>query len=424
MIKALVRFFNADGLLKDSSVLFVGMAIAQVINLLFQMYMGRRLLPGEFALLVSLLGLLNVLTFPLGVFSSAITRYSSLLIKSDRAGDIPRLLFFWGKRLVVVGLVFSLLCFSAPGPIALFLHLDRVAPVYIFGFILTGLFCRPVVNGALLGLQRFDIWCWGTVIGALVRLIVGAYLVAAISPFAGWGLLGHGLGFYATFFFAAAFLVVALKGAATTGEPLPAMNHYLAGSFVIMFGYSILMTGDVILVKHLMPDVAGDFAFAATLGHLVLFAPQSLVGAMFPKVVADGNETSKQRMLLLKTLLASFIFAVASAVVFSVFARILPRLLFEIPEPSDELVRWLRQVSWAMVPVALLSSIMRYALAQHRLAAGSMIPLSTIGFIGCAFGWAETPDGLLGLLSLFSSVALLLTGGLLLWKPKGAVVVE
>lgn len=424
MIKPLVRFFNTDGLLKDSSVLFAGMAAAHVINLLFQMYMGRKLEAEEFALLVSLLGLLNVLTFPLGVFSTAITRYSSLLIKSGRSGDIPRLLFFWGKRLVLVGLACSLFCFLMPGPIASFLHLERLAPVYIFGIILTGLFCRPVVNGALLGLQRFDIWCWGTVAGAVVRLFVGAYLVAAISPFAGWGLLGHGLGFYATFFFGAAFLAVSLRGGPATGEPLPAMNHYLAGSFVIMFGYSILMTGDVVLVKHLYPEAASDFSYAATLGRLVLFVPQSLVGAMFPKVVADGQETAKQRMLLLKTLLASFICAVASAVVFTILARVLPRLLFNISEPSEELVRWLRLLSWAMIPVALLSSIMRYALAQHRLAVAAAIPLSSIGFVGCAFIWAETPDELLTLLALFSSVALLLTGGAFFWKPKVEAVAE
>lgn len=418
MIKPMVRFFNTEGLLKDSSVLFAGMAIAHIINLFFQMYMGRRLQAVEFALLVSMLGLLNVLTFPLGVFSTAITRYSSLLIQSDRAGDIPRLLMFWGKRLVLVGLACSLFCFLMPGPIASFLHLERLAPVYIFGIILTGLFCRPVVNGALLGLQRFDVWCWGTVLGALVRLCVGAYLVVAISPFAGWGLLGHGLGFYATFFFGAVILAVSLKGGSKTAAPLPAMNHYLAGSFIIMFGYSILMTGDVVLIKHLMPDSAGDFAYAATLGRLVLFVPQSLVGAMFPKVVADGPETSKQRSLLLKTLLASLICAMASALVFTALARVFPRLLFGITEPSEELVRWLRQLSWVMVPVALLSSIMRYALAQHRLAMASSIPLSALGFVGCAYVWAETPDGLLAFLGLFSSAALLLSGGLLLWKPK------
>ena len=423
MIKPLVRFFNTDGLLKDSSVLFAGMAVAHVFNLLFQMFMGRRLQPDEFALLISLLGLFNVLAFPLGVFSTAISRYTRLLIKADRSGDVPRLVLYWGWRLAAVGSLCSLVCFLFPKPIASFLHLERTAPVYIFGIILTGLFCRPVVNGALLGVQRFDGWCWGAVLGAVVRLLVGAFLVVAISPFAGWGLLGHGLGFYATVLYGVAALAFFLKGSTPTREPLPAMRQYLAGSFIIMLGYSIIMTGDVVLVKHLFPESAGDFAYAATLGHLVLFVPQSLVGAMFPKVVAQGQGTLQQRRLLARTLLASFACSVATATVFTLFARLLPQLLFNIAEPSDELVRWFRLVSWAMVPVALLSSVMRYALAQHRFAIASIIPLAALGYIGAAFMFAQTPDAILGSLGALSVVSLLVVGVSMLWKPggKGAV---
>ncbi|MEN8141966.1 MAG: hypothetical protein ABFQ82_00030 [Thermodesulfobacteriota bacterium] len=418
MIKPLVRFFNTDGLLKDSLMLFLGMSLAHVINLLFQMFMGRRLAAEEFALLISLLGVLNVLTFPLGVFSTAISRYSSLLIKNGRAGDVSRLIRHWGGRLAVAGLICSLICFLLAGPIAGFLHLDRVAPVYIFGVIITGLFCRPVMNGALLGGQRFGAWGWGMVLGALVRLLVGAFLVVSISPFAGWGLLGHGLGFYATIFFGITILLFALKGSSPTQEALPAMKQYLAGSFVIMLGYSILMTGDVIVVKHLFPEAAGDFAYAATLGRLVLFVPQALVGAMFPKVVSDGQETSRQRALLAKTLLASFAAASVTACVFSLFARFLPRILFAIPVPSDELVCWLRGLSWAMVPVALLSSVMRYALAQHRFVVAAVIPLTALGYIVSCFVWAKGPDGILISLGLFSFCSLLAAGIPVLMRPS------
>ena len=419
MIKPLLRFFNTDGLLKDSSVLFAGMAMAHVINLLFLMFMGRRLQAEEFALLASLMGVLNVLTFPLGVFSTAISRYSSLLIKAGRSGDIPRLVLYWGWRLTVVGVVCSSVCFIFPDVIAGFLHLDRTAPVYIFGIILTGLFLRPVVNGALLGLQRFDGWCWGMVIGALVRLLIGAVLVVGISPFAGWGLLGHGLGFYATILYGAVIVVFCLKGSSPTNIPLPAMKQYLTGSFFIMFGYSIFMTGDVVMVKNLFPESAGDFAYAATLARLVLFVPQSLVGAMFPKVVADGRGSAAQRKLLTRTLLASLASSVATAVAFTLFARILPRFLFSIEDPSDELVRWLRMLSWMMVPVALLSSVMRYVLAQHRFAVASIIPVTALVYIGSAFTVVRSPDVMLIWLGVLSVVSLLVLGISIYARPQG-----
>lgn len=413
MIKSLVRFFKTDDLLKDSSILFIGMAIAHVFNLLFQMFMGRRLRPDEYALLISLLGVFTVLSVPLGVISSAISRYASLLLSKQRAGDLIRLGLFWGRGLALIGLALSMMCFLFPIRIASFFHLERAAPVYIFGLILTGVFCTPVVNGTVLGMQRYSVLSAGLVLGAAIRLMVGILLVTYVSPFAGWGLLGHGLGFYATMLLAGLFIAGSLRGASTTREPLPSMRQYLFYSFFIMLGYSVMMTGDVVLVKHLLPESAGDFAYAATLGRLVLFVPQALEGSMFPKVVAERQGTSRQHQLLLKTLAGALSATVATALTFTLCARWLPHLVFNIAEPSVELIRWFRLLSWVMVPVALLSIVTRYALAQHRLKVAAVVPLAAAAYVGTSFTLSKSPDRILACLALCSSVALLVLGGVM-----------
>ena len=414
MIKSLVSFFNVDGLLKDSSILFVGMAVAQVFNLIFQMFMGRTLQPEEFALLISLLGLFNMLSFPLGVFSAAITRFSSLLITEGRSGDVRRLVLRWGGRMFLAGLVLSGACVLFSSSIAGFLHLQRVAPVYVFSASSIAVFCTPVVTGALLGTQRFKTWCVGISVGAMVRVGLGVVLVSFISPFAGWGLLAHGLGLYAMILCGGMVLALGLKGSVSSGKPLPRMQDYLWGSFLIMLGYAVLMTGDVVLVKHLLPESAGDFAYAAILARLVLFLPQSLVGSMFPKVVAGKQGTARQLRLFRRTLLAALLGASATALAFTVLARLLPHLLFGIDEPSDELVRWLRTLSWIMVPVALLSVMMRYALAQHRFFAAAVIPIAALCYIVGAFGFSKSPDSILLILGCVSLGALLVMASALL----------
>ncbi|QBG47500.1 hypothetical protein EGM51_08895 [Verrucomicrobia bacterium S94] len=196
-----------------------------------------------------------------------------------------------------------------------------------------------------------------------------------------------------------------MKKQVPTEEPLPSIRQYLFGSFFIMLGYSVLMTGDVVMVKNLFPECAGDFAYAATLARLILFIPQSLVGAMFPKVVAEGRGSAKQQKLLKKTLLASLVSSSATALLFTVLARWLPQVLFGIEVPSVDLVRWLRVLSWVMVPVALLSSVMRYALAQYRFTIASVIPVAALGYVIVSFAFLKSPDALLvslGFLSLLS----------------------
>ena len=195
MIKTLFSFFNADGLLKDSSVLLIGMICVQFFNVFFQMVMGRCLHPEEYAMLISLLGVLNILSIPLGVVSSSINRYSSLLIQQGRVGDVRRLVLRWAIRLLVVGVFISLGCYFFSHTLATFFHLDRTAPILIFGFIVVGLFCRPVFDGALMGIQCFGGYSVSSALGSGIRLMSGGLLVVCVSAYSGWGLLGHGLDF-------------------------------------------------------------------------------------------------------------------------------------------------------------------------------------------------------------------------------------
>jgi len=414
MIRWLVRFFNTDGLLKDSSIFFVGLSLAQAINLGFQMMMGRLLSASEFALLVSLISLFSLLTFPLGVVSTAINRYTRLLVLQEREGDAHQLLSRWFFRLLSLALICSAVVFLFASKVAGFLHLNRMAPVYIFALILPGVFCSPVSNGALLGLQRFKTWSAGVVLGSLVRLLFGVLLVAFVSPFAGWGLLGHGCGFYAMLSLGLTSIFFYLRGLSSSSQPLPSLDKYLFSSFFIMLGFAVLMSGDMILIKHLMPEEAGTFSYASILGHLVLFLPQSLVSSMFPKVVADGSVSREKRNLLFKTLLAVFLSASATALFLSLTAQILPCWIFGIKHPNPLLAVWLRELSWAMVPVALLSVIMRYALAQHRLRAAFLIPSSALIYLAVSLIYSRSPDHLLlallvaTLLAVFGLIFLIL----------------
>jgi hypothetical protein len=227
------------------------------------------------------------------------------------------------------------------------------------------LFCRPVIDGVLMGMQCFGCCSFNNLLGWGTRLLVGAVLVIFISPFAGWGLLGHGLGFYVALLSGIIFLFSRLKGIPVTQLPLPEIQGYLWWSFFILLGYSILMMGDVVLVKHLYPESAGDFSYAATLGRLVIFVPQAFVTAMFPKVVTDKIGTPEQLKLYFKTLLITLITTVFSALVFTFMVRVLLKIIYGISDPSEDLLLWSRLLAWIMIPVALLGVSVRFALAQQ-----------------------------------------------------------
>ncbi|MFC1467903.1 hypothetical protein ACFLQY_04360 [Verrucomicrobiota bacterium] len=423
MIKALFRFFNPGDLLKDSSVLLIGMGCVHISNLLFQMVMGRCLPEDEYAKLISLLGMLSILTIPLGVVSSTINRYSSLLILQGHQGDVAKLVRIWSVRMLVSGLFVALIFVSFSRHIAVFLHLDERAPVWLFAAIVVGLFCRPVFDGALMGMQRFKCYSVASVLGWGTRLVAGSLLVLFVSTYSGWGLLAHGLGFYVAVLVGAVSLMLFFRKHEVSCKALPRVHTYMAGSFSVLLGFSVLMTADVVLVKHLFDQDSAVFSYAANIGRLVIFVPQAFIAAMFPKVVAERSVSRSQLQIFGKTLVATLLMTVCSAVLFMFMARLGVFILYGISEPCAALLLWSRLLAFVMVPVALLSVICRFLLAQNRFKFALVVPCAALVYVVSVLLWANGPFMTLVFLGIISVVTLL-TMGVMLWLHRAEFNVE
>jgi len=79
-----LNFFKNDKFTKDSIILFFGLFIAHLLTFLFQVVMGRTLISEEYAILITLLGILNIFVIPIGVVATTVNRFSSLLIQQNR----------------------------------------------------------------------------------------------------------------------------------------------------------------------------------------------------------------------------------------------------------------------------------------------------------------------------------------------------
>ncbi len=400
-----LNIFKNDEFSKDSLVLFIGLFIAHLLTFLFQVIMGRTLIADEYAILIALLGILNIFVIPIGVVATTVNRFSSLLIQQNRRGDIKRLFYYWIKRMVILGIFLSLLLCFFSEPISNFFHLDRQSPIYIFSIIMIGLFCRPIVDGVLMGMQCFLHWSAVNILGWAIRLIIGAYLVIYISSFAGWGLLGHGIGFYAAIIIGIGLIFKKLYNQPKTDLPLPNMHNYVLATFFILLGYSLILSADVILVKHLFPSSAGDFSYAAVLARMIFFVSQPFSIAMFPKVVSEKKETSVHFRLYLKTLLIIFGITVLTAIIFVFFSSFFFNIIYGISEPSVELIRWSHALAWCMIPISLLNASIYYNLALNNFRINFIVVVLSILYVVMAFMSKTGVDALLIILFIVSVIS-------------------
>lgn len=388
-------------LVKDSAVLTVGVLIANAFNLLFQVIMGRLFSADEFGVLSALLGVFNMLLLPLGVVALAITHSVSELDGAGRRGDISRILKSWTLRLGLVGLLLNGLIWLNPTVVADWFQLNRLAPVYVFGFVLFGTLIRPVFFASLRGIELFYAWSGGNLVQSVVRLLGGLVFVISVGAYAGWGLLGHGLGVFVGLAFACLALRKKLKGEVASGLPLPMMGSYMAQSIGVMSGLSLFLVGDVVLVRRYFPDVSGLYAYASILGHLILIVPQSICGALFPKVV---KAAAAERIILYRNAARSTLgAAVLLCAGVCVFGRLLLWLLFGGDAISEESVRWLRLIALSLIPISLLQYTIQFSLAVKQFDWLWLVLVASVGLIVLLeMEVIISPDGLIILLAVMA----------------------
>ncbi|HNX52449.1 MAG TPA: hypothetical protein PKI68_01750 [Pontiellaceae bacterium] len=375
-IRARLATLLADDLLKHTAILFAGMMAVHVCNLVYQMAVSRALPKEEYALLAAFLGVLAIIGYPLSTLTTGISYYSSLLQQDGRPGDVKRLLRKW---LLLTGIPASLLGVSVVlfnGPVAGFMNLSRFAPVIIAGAVFPAMFWLPVLTGAAQGLQLFGWYSSANIVGAVFRLLLGAGFVLFLHPACGWAMLGHGSGIYVSVAVLLVGLFLALRGGTATGLRLPSMRFYLLQSSLVLAAFAVLMTADVVLVNHYLPENS-EFAYAATLGRLVAWFSMAVAMAMFPKVASSGGTTAEHQRIFFHSFGYTALCVAASALGCFLLPRLLLHILFGIHAAPDSMVQLTRLMAAAMSACALLNVTVQFLLAQRRFKA-------LIGVVLCA----------------------------------------
>jgi len=399
-----------DDLLRHSTLLFASLVMVNVCNMAFQMVVGRKLPKEEFALLAAFLAALTIIQRPLATLRTAVCYYGSLLVQEGREGDVKRLLRKWLLLVSVPSIATGLLTIAFSEPLAAFLHLDRTAPVIIAGAVLPALCWLPILNGAAQGMQLFRWAASSAILGAMVRLFLGAGFTVVLYRACGWAMLGHGLSIYAAAGVVFIGLWLALHGRSTGAGALPSMRMYLFNSFFTLAAYAVLMTADVVLVKHYLPEDM-DFSFAATLGRTVAFLPGAIAVAMFPKVASKSVMSRAQRVVFFR----SFGFTALLVFMGVIGCALLPGLLkivfYGRKAFSPEFSQMIRAMAVVMGLSALLNVNVQFLLAQRRFKACFVVVLSGIGYLLCGHLFHESAWQIVAAAALFNLLPLVVTAG-------------
>lgn len=300
--------------LSSASILLSAMMLANLLNFLFNAYLGRVLDFDDFGLMT----FLNTLLTVSGIFTSALSgtiNHRTAYINSRFKDQSHTVFFQWVlKRSVIFIALFSILWIVLAPITAHFFRIVDPIPVMLFTPVITlGIF-TAIGRGFLQGSFSFVTMGILIISEAVLKFVLAFILIQlhlneyAYLPITSTILLSSLLYFF--FVRKNIFSKASTEHSSIFRFP----KRFFISNTVAGISSTMFLTLDVLLAKHyLTPKAAGEYAFLSLAGKMVFFFGSMLSTFIFPFIGRDegarqdSNKTFN-RLLLGTALMTTFIY--------------------------------------------------------------------------------------------------------------------
>lgn len=367
-MKKTIKLILSDSFFKQSSIVFFSSVASNVFNLIFWLFMVRRLVPAEYGVVNSLVSVMAFFATPVSILQTVITRYVSKFEALKKREHISSLMWCFLKILLFfVGSIFLYFIFFSRN-FSSFFHIESPQLVHLvaWGVILSCVY--PIFLALLTGLQKFNEVALNTFVIGLAKVLGGVGFVlfglkayGAILGLVASSLIGLILSVWQT----PAWFKRNLLASRNTRLHLGEIFTYFLPAGLGLVSFFALTNVDVILVKHFFsPEDAGLYSIAQMVGKIVLFVPGAIGIVMFPKIT-DLATKNEETFVLLKRCL--FVVTILCGSV-SFFAILFPHFILKLftGHAQDVAAGLVPYFAISMSFFALTQILYLYHLSLHR----------------------------------------------------------
>jgi O-antigen/teichoic acid export membrane protein len=292
-----------NSLVAGGVIFLVGGVVANLLNYVYRIVMGRMLGPEIFGELIALISLTLILAVPSAPVQTAAARFSAVLEAKDSSRKIKNLFSYLTRVFGLISLVLIILAVVFAGIIQKFLRLSSKNSVYFLAGIVVAMLIAGVSKGILQGLKRFAKLSYtvifesaGRVGLAIILVALGLKMAGALGGF----LIPLILGYFLTIYFLRDIIKISnikyqisnsknqkpkIIEQKIENQQIKEIWKYVFYSFLVFLFLNFLLNMDKILVKHYFSTFeAGVYSSFATLGQAVFLGVTLLTGIMFPLV--------------------------------------------------------------------------------------------------------------------------------------------
>jgi len=348
----------------ETASLFFLDGLANVIDFAFHFWMGRVLIPADFAVLQTLNSVALVYVTASGVFQPVVGRFVAEARGRDEYESIPAIFQSFLRAAFFLGTILSILCFSFASPVAHLLNLPRwtiqLSAALIFFSTL-----RPIAVGVLLGQERFLAFGFarlalslGRILFVILLIPTGIGLTSAVIALP----IGWLVSVLCAFLFIGSMLWK--KSEQSHQNILNEGWKLSAYALLAYFAYMSLTSLDLVWVnRNLNGESAGAYASLVLMRRIVALLPAVAVTVMFPRIAKILAQGQRPHRLLSQTALIIFAASGALTILYFMFANPLIAIIFK--DQYQAAVPLLGWMGIAMIGVSLSSIWLNYYLAER-----------------------------------------------------------
>lgn len=331
-MRRIIMLFQENAFVRNSSILFAGSMLMNVLNYLFHLVLGRVMGPAEYGEVESLISFLTIISVPAATLGLIATKYSAAAKADDDQVGARSIFVYLNKIVLRYGAWIFIVAMIVTPFVKDFFQLTSFLPIIFLWIVAALAFFSAIAVGILSGWHRFHEVNYINISGTLSKFVFA--LLFVLVGFGVNGALG-GLALAGIVGYVVAYVLIKkhFRGLVTSGKEqffdFSSLKGYALPAFLGTLSISVLGNIDMVFAKHsLDPVLSGEYSALSVAAKTIFFATGVMATVLFA-MTAEGNQKKEnsQKTFRLAVGLTALISAV-STLFFFFFPEFVLALLF------------------------------------------------------------------------------------------------
>ena len=359
--------FCKNKFLSLSFIVSLAQILGGILGYVYQILMGRMLLPSEFALFSALMAFFMFLSAPISAMSLLITRKVSEHKGKEILTHSKSLFWFINKLLFFICAFIAAVFWINRSQFMEYLNLSDVVGFALFQIFLILSIFNAVNSAFFQGLQNFICIAFLGILTVALKILISAGLILA-----GLQLNGALLGIVSSLLFILIIGVVILINQLPDADVR--INFRLPISifkqaypvFVAAIATAAMTQLDMVLVNWYFPaEEASLYAAASVLGKAILYLPGGLIVILFPLVSESKARGENSFRIFRQAVVATIICCGTLSTLYFLFSDFIINIFFgHRYDGAGNILKW---YGFAILPMTLVLIAEHYLIAKGKV---------------------------------------------------------